>query len=445
MINLSELKGDVVVVGGGIAGLTAAAYLARAGRAVTLYEQASSLGGRARTMEHEGYRFNFGAHALYRGGAGVPILRDLGVTWSGNKAPTAGFGVAAGRYDRLPTGPFSFLGTKLLTAAAKVELLGLLTKLARLDPEPLRTTTAQDWLDREVKHEEARALLATLINVTSYTADHARLSMGAALAQLRLGLKENVTYLDGGWQTLVDGLRRAALKAGATVVADTHVAAVLRDPLGGAVRGVRLADGTEQAADAAIVAAGPREARALVERGDETILPTWEAQAIPVRAATLDVALRSLPHPEINPVFGLDRPLYLSVHSAAAKLAPAGGAVIHLLKYLRADEPTDPREDERELLGLLDLAQPGWRAEVVTRRFLPKQVVSHSLVEAARGGLAGRPGPVVPGVPGLYVAGDWVGPVGMLAVGALASARRAAELSVAERGVARGVPVAILA
>src|SRR2546430_1170444 len=60
---------DVVVVGGGMAGLTAACYLARAGVAVTLFEKASSLGGRAATSYHEGYAFNRGIHALYRGGA----------------------------------------------------------------------------------------------------------------------------------------------------------------------------------------------------------------------------------------------------------------------------------------------------------------------------------------------------------------------------------------
>ncbi|MFN8516577.1 MAG: NAD(P)/FAD-dependent oxidoreductase [Thermomicrobiales bacterium] len=444
MMNFSEDNGGVAVVGGGIAGLTAAAYLARAGRAVTLYEQAGEIGGRARTADHEGYRFNFGPHALYRGGVGVPILRELGVTWSGNKAPTAGYGLIEGRCKVLPTGLFSFAGTKLLPAGAKAEFLGLLTKLMRLDPVALRGISVRDWLEREVRHEELRALLAMLVNVTTYSADHARLSMGAAAVQLRMGLVQGVTYLDGGWQTLVDGLRRAVLAAGARIEADIHVEAVLRDPLGGAVRGVRLADGTERAVDAAVIAAGPREARALVERSEETVLPSWEARAIPVRAASLDVALRSLPRPEMNPVFGVDRPLYLSVHSAAAKLAPAGGAVVHVMKYLRSDELSDPHEDERELLGLLDLAQPGWREQLVTRRFLPKLVVSHSLVEAARGGLAGRPGPVVAGVPGLYVAGDWVGPVGMLADGALASAKRAAELIVAETAV-RGGLAAIVA
>jgi phytoene dehydrogenase-like protein len=445
MINLSERSGGVAIVGGGIAGLAAAAFLARAGRAVTLYEQASAVGGLARTADREGYRFNFGPHALYRGGPAAPILRDLGVTWSGKKPPTAGFGLVDGQCERLPVGPLSLMGTKLLSAATKVEYLSLLMKVMRLDPGPLHAISVRDWLEREVRHEELRALLAMLVNVTTYTADHARLSMGAAAVQLRLGLKEGVTYLDGGWQTLVDGLRRSALTAGATILADTRVAAVLRDSVSGAVRAVRLADGTEQVADAVVIAAGPREARALVERSEETILPRWEAEAIPVRVACLDVALRSLPRPELNPVFGVDRPLYLSVHSLAAKLAPAGGALIHVMKYLRADEPTDPHEDERELLGLLDLAQPGWREQLVTRRFLPKLIVSHRLVEAARGGLAGRSGPVVPGVPGLYVAGDWVGPVGMLADGALASARRAAELIVAEPAAAPAALVALSA
>ena len=44
---------DVVVVGGGMAGLSAACYLARAGVAVTLFEKAASLGGRAATQKYE--------------------------------------------------------------------------------------------------------------------------------------------------------------------------------------------------------------------------------------------------------------------------------------------------------------------------------------------------------------------------------------------------------
>jgi phytoene dehydrogenase-like protein len=61
--------------------------------------------------------------------------------------------------------------------------------------------------------------------------------------------------------------------------------------------------------------------------------------------------------------------------------------------------------------------------------------VSHALVTAAQDGTGGRPGPEVPGIPGLFVAGDWVGPSGILADAALASAEAAARMIVAEWNV----------
>jgi len=68
-----------IVVGGGLAGLTAAATLARDGRRVVVIEGASQLGGRARTRHHDGFDLNLGPHALYIGGGASAVLRDLGV------------------------------------------------------------------------------------------------------------------------------------------------------------------------------------------------------------------------------------------------------------------------------------------------------------------------------------------------------------------------------
>jgi phytoene dehydrogenase-like protein len=417
---------DVAIVGGGLSGLTAATFLARAGRSVVLYEKSRELGGRARTSERDGYTLNFGPHALYRGGAAAPILRELGVRWQGKAPSQSGYGYADGQLQPLPTGLHTFLTTKLLSAGGKREFLALLPRLLRLDLAPLQTITLRRWLDRDLRHEELRQLILMLVRTTTYAADCDRMSAGAALAQMKLGLVGNVDYIDGGWRVLVDGLRDTAQGAGVRIAADTRVVGISRAVGSGAVRGVRLDDGAMTEAASVIIAADPVTAAELVAGPERSVLDDWAARAIPVEMACLDLGLRSLPDPKGNLAFGIDQPLYLSVHSAVARLAPVGGAVIHVGKYLRADQPTTPEDDLRQLEGLLDLVQPGWRVRVIARHFLPRMTVTNALVTADGGGLAGRPGPAVPGIPGLYVAGDWVGPTGMLSDAALASAKLAA-------------------
>ena len=67
-----------VVIGGGLAGLTAANALAGSGAKVTLLEQSRSLGGRARTRQEGGHTLNLGPHALYRGGIAARTFLDWG-------------------------------------------------------------------------------------------------------------------------------------------------------------------------------------------------------------------------------------------------------------------------------------------------------------------------------------------------------------------------------
>src|SRR5215467_8642321 len=74
----------VMIVGGGLSGLTAAAILARAGYAVTVFEKAGALGGYASSKQHGAFTFNLGAHAFYLGGAGEKLLSELGVRYRGS-------------------------------------------------------------------------------------------------------------------------------------------------------------------------------------------------------------------------------------------------------------------------------------------------------------------------------------------------------------------------
>jgi len=417
-----ERKADVLVVGGGLAGLAASAYLARAGGHVVLVEKAAAIGGRARTQSDGGFQFNLGAHALYRAGAGMAVLRELGVAVAGGRpAGEGGYAVRGGAMHTLPAGFVSLLTTGLLRAGEKMEAARLFAALGRTDADHLQGAPLAAWLAR-IHSPTVRQLMEATARVATYTNDPERMSAGAALAQMRRALASGVLYLHGGWQTLVDGLRRAAEGAGVRILERRHAIAIERDT---AVRGVRLDDGQTLAAGAVLVTGGPDVAAPLAATAGSTVASPWAAQARPVRAACLDVALRRLPRPHATFALGIDAPLYVSVHSAVARLAPEGGALVHAMRYggLAGDAP---EAVERQLAGLLDALQPGWRDGVVRQRFLPDLLVSHALPEAVRGGTRGRPGPRVPDVPGLYVAGDWVGPEGLLADASLASARAAA-------------------
>ena len=58
---------EITVIGGGVAGLTAAITCAEGGASVRLVEASETLGGRARSSDGP-YKANLGPHAIYRGG-----------------------------------------------------------------------------------------------------------------------------------------------------------------------------------------------------------------------------------------------------------------------------------------------------------------------------------------------------------------------------------------
>jgi phytoene dehydrogenase-like protein len=422
---MTRARTDVIVVGGGLAGLATATYIARAGRTVTLFEKASTVGGRAATHTKNGFHFNLGPHALYRGSYGIKVLNELGVQFTGGvPGGSGGYGIVRGEKHTLPGGLVSLLSTSLFGLSGKLETARLLGSLQKIDPQPLQNTTVSEWLKQTIRHSDVQQLVLTLFRVATYTNAPERQSAGAAIAQLQMALKNGVYYLDGGWQTLVDGLCSAAQRTGVQIMTGKRVQSIDHEATG---RRVRLDDGTAYSASTVIIAGGPTDAAALLAQ-EKTILHQWANSAIPVKVACLDIALARLPKPRALIALGIDRPLYLSVHSAVAKLAPDNGVVVHTAKYLNPTEGTDTKADERELKELLDLVQPGWRQVLADRRFLPQMTVSHALVTAATGGVAGRPGPVVSDIHDLYVVGDWVGPEGLLADASLASAKRAAHL-----------------
>jgi phytoene dehydrogenase-like protein len=70
---------DAVIVGGGIAGLTAAAYLCNSGYQVVVCEKEKKVGGLVNSFHYKGFTFDGGIRAIENSGIVMPMLRQLGL------------------------------------------------------------------------------------------------------------------------------------------------------------------------------------------------------------------------------------------------------------------------------------------------------------------------------------------------------------------------------
>ncbi|RYD78965.1 MAG: NAD(P)/FAD-dependent oxidoreductase, partial [Verrucomicrobiaceae bacterium] len=197
---------DLAVIGGGIAGLTASLYAARAGRSVIVFERAPQAGGRASTQVKEGFHFNQGPHALYRAGEGVEVLRELGISYSGAPASPEGSWVLLGEEKHpIPRTAAALETTRLFSDESRREAARIFAELGEAQSAEWDHSPLQEWLDARITHGEVRALFEGLFRLSTYCDDSTLQSAGAVLAQMRAG-KDGVDYLDGGWQSLVENL-----------------------------------------------------------------------------------------------------------------------------------------------------------------------------------------------------------------------------------------------
>ena len=86
---MAEKNYHSIVVGGGMAGLTCAASLAKEGRHVLLIEKNRECGGLVNTFSHNGFQFDTGIRALENAGIIFPMLNELGIKLDVVKSPVS--------------------------------------------------------------------------------------------------------------------------------------------------------------------------------------------------------------------------------------------------------------------------------------------------------------------------------------------------------------------
>nr|WSY53896.1 NAD(P)-binding protein [Streptomyces sp. NBC_00886] len=375
----------ITVIGGGLAGLTAAITAAEAGAEVTVHEAHHTLGGRARTAEGP-YRTNDGPHALYRGGPHWAWLRQRDLLGPLVPVPAS----AAARFRLRHHG--------VLRRTPPLPMLRLLRRSVRqqapvdVDFMSWATGVAGEEAARAAAHHSAVALF-----------HHDPGALSAAFVQERLRratrLPPEAHYPRGGWANLVDRMAARAWNLGVRVETLSRVDTLPMD-------------------SPVVVATSLDAARRLL--GDDSL--TWTSG----RTALVDLALRTR-RGDAFVVSDLDSPGWIERCTAQDRsLAPAGEQLV------QGQVPIAPYETKADGVAraeqLLDLGFRGWRDRVIWRR---AGVASGRTGAVDLPGTSWRDRPAVDRGDGVYLVGDQVAAPGVLSEVSFNSALTAVSLALA--------------
>ena len=256
----------VVVIGGGLAGITAALALAQAKHEVTLLEAKPKLGGATMSFNRDGLVVDTGQHIFlrcctaYRG-----LLDRLGMTAHAPLQPRFDVTVlspgkkAVMKRRRIPA-PLhmlpALLGYPFLNTPERLRLALAALAFKRLDEADPKTDEIRlgDWLEAHGQDERTRRVLWDLFSVSSLNVPGDDASLALAAVVVKTGLLGEADAADIGVPTLplgeLHGTAAARLlgKLGATVRVQTKVVAI--DPKGEGEFLIRLGrDGADPVAD----------------------------------------------------------------------------------------------------------------------------------------------------------------------------------------------------
>jgi phytoene dehydrogenase-like protein len=310
---------DAIVIGGGVNGLVAATYLAKAGQRVTLLEAQGQLGGFCRTaplaMGIAAPAFAHSFHALDPRAVGELRLARHGLRFAVRDMPLIGLRhdgkhVIAGRdshltarnlavHSRADAEAWPRFRRDLFQSARVMRRLWWDAERNGKRPKSLarmRRSSANAWLDIKFESEALKSLLlfdATDSGLSPHDAGSSLLLLWRA-AQEMCGLQGAVAMTAGGPGALVAALESAARAAGVSIRTEAHVRNFYLEK--GKVRGVEL-DSGESLNASLVLSSLPRAAtlRELVRPGDAGFSPQAKEDVPKIGVAKVLLGFDRLP------------------------------------------------------------------------------------------------------------------------------------------------------
>lgn len=249
----AEDRPDVVVIGGGLAGISAALELAEAGRSVTLVEGRPWLGGATCSFLRRGLTIDNGQHIFLRCFTAYrDLLARLGMTVSCViqdrldltvlAADTGGAAQARLRRSALPP-PAHLAGAlaryRLLSVTERARVAAAAMMLRFADVGTGNDRNLAGWLADHGQHERARTMLWDWLCSAALNTPPERADLSLAAATLRATVLAGRDKADIGVPSVpfseLHSAPAAALlgQLGVTIRLSTRAAAVESDPAGG--------------------------------------------------------------------------------------------------------------------------------------------------------------------------------------------------------------------
>lgn len=382
----------VVVIGGGVAGMTTAYRLMQGSHEVALYEAGDELGGLVRTFDVGGTKLEAYYHHLFSTDTTIiKLIEELGfgdrLKWIDSQVGW----FTDGKLYPLVT-PLDLLRFSPLPPLDRVRLGLMGLRLRRRDDwAEFERITAKDWIEKNVSKAVFDKFWGVMLH-GKYGDAYDQVAMAWLWSKIHLRFqsrqgvsqREQLGYLMGSFAVYIDEMERRMRAGGVDVRTGAAVERITAEA--NRATGVVLADGTSVAADA-VVAAVPS---LLFRKMAPPLTPEYERQlgAVGWQGAVCMVLTMKQ---SLSPIYWMnigDRSMpFLAVIEHTNFVGPehyAGNHILYVSNYVRQDHEY-MRMSEDELWALYEPAlrkiNPAFSSDWVTRRWLFKAPFAQPIIK----------------------------------------------------------------